>query len=168
MDEHKQTVVVTCLVRNTMAEILLIRHFRRGWELPQGRVESRENLMEAVHREVLEETGTLIELGPLAAVWSKVCEPPASIFGYTGHYRSGELTPSEESPEVRWFAPDEALCQVTHQVNRDRLQTLLQHAEGVVHRAYQARPFCILEPTEADRQRTAQIAAAKMAAIWPS
>ncbi|ACM22117.1 NUDIX hydrolase [Geotalea daltonii FRC-32] len=144
MTEQKQTVVVTCLIRNAAAEILLIRHFRRGWELPQGRVEAGEALTAAVHREVLEETGTLIELGPLAAVWTKICAPPATIFGFTGIYRSGELVPSEETPEVRWFSPNDALGLVTHQVNHDRLQTLLYHSGGVIQRAYQARPFTIL------------------------
>ncbi len=145
MEEHKQTVVVTCLVSNAVGQILLIRHFRRGWELHQGRVEAGETLTEAVHREVAEETGVEIELGSLAAVWSKVCEPAAIIFGFTGNYRRGHLTVSEESPEVSWFAPDEALSRVIHLVNRDRLQTLLDHCGGIVYNAYLARPFRVLE-----------------------
>ncbi|WP_243374917.1 NUDIX hydrolase [Geotalea sp. SG265] len=151
MEKQKQTVVVTCLIRNEAAEILLVRHVRRGWELPQGRVEEGESLTEAVHREVLEETGTCIELGPLAVVWSKVCLPPATIFGYSGRYLNGALTPSDETQEVSWFSAEEALGLVTHQVNRDRLQALLQQGDRLIHRAYRTRPFVLLEPTEAEK-----------------
>ncbi|SNB45251.1 NUDIX hydrolase [Geobacter sp. DSM 9736] len=157
MGEENQTVVVTCLVRNPVGDVLLIRHFRRGWELPQGRVEAGESLTEAVCREVLEETGTTVEPGPLAAVWSKVCHPPAIIYGFMGRYRSGDLTPSEESPEVSWFTAETALSLVTHQVNHDRLRTLLDHSGGVVRRAYQARPFMHLDPSETTIKATALV-----------
>jgi 8-oxo-dGTP diphosphatase len=147
MQQQKQNLVVTCLVRNSEGQIILIRHFRRGWELPQGRVEAGETLSGAVRREVKEETGVEIDLGPLAVVWSKTCEPTAEIFGFTARYVEGELTPSEESPEVRWFSPDEALSTVSHQVNLERLQSLLNPSAGIVHHAYQTRPFMRLQPS---------------------
>ena len=42
------SVVVGCLVRNEKNEVLLIRHQKRGWEIPQGRVEEGENLLDAL------------------------------------------------------------------------------------------------------------------------
>ena len=161
-EDTEQTVVVTCLIRNAAGQVLLIRHFRRGWELPQGRVEAGETLTEAVHREVLEETGTEVELGPLAAVWSKTCVPPAIIFGFTAEYRSGHLTTSEETPEIGWFSAEEALSRVVHEVNRDRLLTLFHHSGVVVHHAYQARPFTVVESTNAAKEFVESI----LTTIW--
>jgi len=37
--------------------LLLVRHPERGWEFPGGRVEAGETPEEAMHRELLEETG---------------------------------------------------------------------------------------------------------------
>ncbi len=70
--DSQHAVVVGCLVRNDDDRILLIRHHKRGWEIPQRRVEEGESLVEALHREVLEEAGVEIAVGSLAAIWSKV------------------------------------------------------------------------------------------------
>ncbi len=142
-DRMKHTVVVGCLVRNHEEKVLLIRHHKRGWELPQGRVEEGESLTDAAHREVLEETGIEMELGPLAAVWSKLTPPSALIFTFVARYRGGEPQPSDETPEVGWVAPDEARSMINHPVNRDRLETLLAFTGDVVYRSYTSNPYAV-------------------------
>ncbi len=153
MSEAKHTVVVGCLVRNAANKILLIRHHRRGWEIPQGRLEAGESLLAALLREVREETGVHIVAGPLAAVYTKLSPPSAVIFTFLGTYQSGELHASEESPEVGWFDPDEARRRVTHPVNRDRLDTLLGFDGRVAFHAYTVGPFKIQdEMTQGGKQ----------------
>ena len=144
MENPRHTVVVGCLVQNESGEVLLIRHRQRGWEIPQGRVEEGESLLAALHREVREETGVEIEPGTLAAVWSKISPPAAIIFTFLARYKGGDLQESDESPEVGWFAADEALAQVSHPVNRDRLLTLLNYSGTVVFRSYAANPYQVL------------------------
>lgn len=141
MDNPKHIVVVSCLVRNEEGRILLIRHRKRGWEIPQGRAEEGESLMDALHREVLEETGVEVEPGSLAAVWSKLSPPAALVFTFLARYRTGELRPSEETPELGWFDADEARTLVSHPVNRDRLRTLLDYSGAVIFRAYSTNPY---------------------------
>lgn len=138
------TLVVGCLVRNSNNDILLIRNHKRGWEIPQGRVEEGESLIDALHREVREEAGVEIEMGPLAAVWSKVTLPPAVIFTFLGRYVSGELAGSGDSAEARWVAPDEALAEVTNTVMNERLRILLDFKGTINYRSYTLKPYQVL------------------------
>ena len=144
MENPRHTVVVGCLVQNESGEVLLIRHHKRGWEIPQGRVEEGESLLAALHREVREETGVEIEPGALAAVWSKISPPAAIIFTFLARYTGGDLQESDESPELGWFSVTEALTLVSHPVNRDRLQALLNYSGAVVFRSYTANPYQVL------------------------
>ncbi len=140
-DTPKHIIVVSCLIRDAADQVLLVRHHRRGWEMPQGKVEEGESLTEALHREVLEETGVTVEAGPLAAVWSKLSPPSALILGFLARYRSGELTTSDECPEVGWFETSRALELVTHPVNHDRLRPLLDFSGKILYRAYTPDPY---------------------------
>jgi 8-oxo-dGTP diphosphatase len=142
-DNPKQTVVVGCLARDAGGNVLLVRHHKRGWEIPQGRVEEGESLLDALQREVLEEAGVTVGPVQLAAIWSKICRPPAIIFMFLAHYKSGDLNPSDECPEVGWYPPDDALAMVTHPVNHDRLETLLNFSGFVVYQAYTSSPYHI-------------------------
>ena len=141
MDNPRHNIVVSCLVRDATDQILLIRHHKRGWEIPQGKVEEGEGIIAALHREVREETGVMIEPGPLACVWSKLSPPTALVFTFIARHTGGALQPSAESPEVGWFPPVEALALVTHQVTRDRLLALLGFAGTVTFRTYTTNPY---------------------------
>jgi 8-oxo-dGTP diphosphatase len=138
------TVVVGCLVRNTNNDVLLIRHHLRGWEMPQGRVEEGENLIDALCREVREEAGVVIEPGPLGAVWTLISPTPALIFTFLGTYRSGDLATSGDSEEACWFSEADAVVKVTGSVMKERLTTLLSFSGEVVYRSYSTRPYTVL------------------------
>lgn len=137
----RHTTVVGCLVRNDEEQVLLIRHHKRGWEIPQGRVEEGENLLDALRREVREEAGVEIEPGPLAVVWSMLSPPSAVIFTFLGRYAGGELAGSDDSLEAAWFSEEKALEAVTGSVMHDRLRTLLSYHNTPLYRAYTTRPY---------------------------
>jgi len=138
------SVVVGCLVRNESNEVLLIRHHKRGWEIPQGRVEEGENLIDALRREVREEAGVEIEPGPLGVVWSLISESPAIIFTFLGSYRSGALATSGDSEEAGWFSETEAVEKVSGSVMRGRLMALLNFNGSVEYCSYATRPYRVL------------------------
>ncbi|GFO62669.1 NUDIX hydrolase [Geomonas paludis] len=139
--DPRHTVVVGCLVRNDENRVLLIRHRKRGWEIPQGRVEESEDLVAAVRREVAEEAGVRVEIGPLAAVWSMVSPTSALIFAFLGRYISGELNPTDDSEAAAWVSAAEAVGMVTSHVMRERLSVLLNHDGGVTYRSYSLKPY---------------------------
>lgn len=138
-----QSVVVGCLVRNDRDEVLLIRHHKRGWEIPQGRVEEGEDLLAALRREVREETGVEIVPGPLAAVWSKLTSPAALIFTFLGRYASGALVPTGDSVEACWLTETEALGKADNPVMKDRLRALLEYRGTPLYLAYTTRPYLV-------------------------
>lgn len=141
--EHspRHILVASCLVRNEADQILLVRHYRRGWELPQGRVETGEALLEALQREVHEETGIMITAPRLATVWSKLSEPAAVIFCFCAEYLDGDLIPSEETPELGWYNEAEAGSMIIHPVNQDRLRVLLGNSGTTQFKSYRTGPY---------------------------
>jgi 8-oxo-dGTP diphosphatase len=62
------------LIRNEDGKVLLLYSKRRGWEMPGGQVENGENLIEAVTREVKEETGIDVEIDRLVGLYSNTGE----------------------------------------------------------------------------------------------
>ena len=140
----KHVLVVSCLVRNDENKILLVKHHIRGWELPQGRVEEGETVIFALSREVLEEAGVTINHAKLAVIWSKISAPETLILCFTANYASGELTPSEETPGVTWCTEAEVWRRVTHPVNRDRIEAMLDSHDTLQFRSYATAPYRIL------------------------
>ena len=142
--QSKHILVVSCLIRNLENKILLVKHHIRGWELPQGRIEEGEGLIFALSREVLEETGVTINHAKLAVIWSKISSPATLIFCFSARYASGELMPSEETPEVEWCTEGEAGRRVSHPVNRDRINGLLENDNVLQYRSYTTAPYRVL------------------------
>lgn len=155
MNYPTHIVAVSGLIENDDGKILLEKNPYRGWEIPGGQVEVGESLIEALKREVKEETGINIEVHELRIVASnisKLVQPDGvsaigSIvnFGFTGRYISGELTTSEESLEVDWFDRDKVLNMIGQEFNRDRVKDMLSDNLGVVYKAFTREPYVIHE-----------------------
>ena len=89
---------------------------RGRWSLPGGAVKLGERLGEAVVREVLEETGLLIEvIRPIDVVETIIRDEDGRIrfhyviVDYLARPLSGELRASSDALEARWVRLDEAL-----------------------------------------------------------
>ncbi len=132
----KHIVAVAGLVRNAEGQVLMLRSPRRDWEFPGGQVEEGEDLMTALQREVLEETGITVTVGKLAGVYSNT-KSRIVMFDFLCELVSGEPQTSAESLAVEWVGANEALTRIIRPVIRDRMRDMLEFTGAVVYRAYE-------------------------------
>lgn len=126
--EHTHFVSVAALVTNDKGEILLVKSPWRGWEYPGGLIEPGETFQEALHREIREEAGVEIEITGFVGICKNLERDIVNI-DFTARYLSGELRTSEESTEVLWATPEEALNMITFPLTRKRLINMLSGRE---------------------------------------
>ena len=117
-------VSVAGLVTNGEGKILLVKSPWRGWEYPGGLIEPGETFQQALHREIREEAGVEVEITGFVGICKNVERDIVNI-DFTCRYISGELTPSEESTEVIWATPEEALDLITFPLTKKRLKQML-------------------------------------------
>jgi len=140
----RHIVAASALIRNDLGEIALVKTERRGWELPGGQIELGESLPVGLQREIFEECGIEVELGRLLHVRSNL-STSIVIFLFQATYVSGELRPSEETPQVRWADPQTALRLITHPALHLNLRDLLRDDAQLRYDAYQTYPFVLVE-----------------------
>ncbi len=106
---HKFIVGVSGVIFNEQGQILLLRHryWREGsWGLPGGYANSGERLEDTLRREVLEETGYLVETQALLRMVSGYKLRIEASF--VGRLLGGELKlDPKEVIEARFFSPDQ-------------------------------------------------------------
>ena len=125
---HNHFVSAAALVTNEQGQILLVKSPWRGWEYPGGRIEPGETFQEALHREVREEAGVEIEITGFVGICKNVERDIVNI-DFTARYTGGELRTSEESTEVIWASPEEAMNLITFPLTKKRLQNMLSGRE---------------------------------------
>ena len=129
--EFNHLVSCAALVTNQEGKILLVKSPWRGWEYPGGLIEPGETFQEALRREVREEAGVEIEITGFVGICKNVERNVVNI-DFTAKYVSGELTTSEESTEVIWATPEEAMELITFPLTRKRLLNMLSGRDKAV------------------------------------
>ena len=138
--DHTHLVSVAALVTNEEGKILLVNSPWRGWEYPGGLIEPGETFQEALHREIREEAGVEVEITGFVGICKNLERNIVNI-DFTARYLSGELTPSEESTEVIWATPEEAMDLITFPLTKTRLTQMLSGS-------CDARLFCFKRENE--------------------
>ena len=88
---------------------------RKGmWGIPGGVVEVGETLVEAVKREVFEETNIVVEPVELLTVFDSISRDEAGgvrfhyvLFEYLCEYVSGNVVAGDDAPDARWVSVDD-------------------------------------------------------------
>ena len=148
-------VTVSGLVQNDEGKILMIKSPDRSWEIPGGRVEAGEPLIDALKREVKEESGINIEVGNLKVINSNISKRVqldgvtyiGSIvnFGFIGKAILGKLTTSEESLEVGWFDRNKVLDVIGKAFMRDRVKYMMKSDGKIAYIVFSRDPYLIHE-----------------------
>jgi 8-oxo-dGTP diphosphatase len=76
------------------------------WEPPGGVLELGETIHDGLVREVLEETGLVVEPDYLAGVYKNMRHGIVALV-FRCHIVSGQPTPTAEASEVSWLTPDQ-------------------------------------------------------------
>ena len=95
----------------------------RDWTLPKGKLDPGETFEEAALREVEEETGPALRARARAAgaaLHRRERPPEARALLADGRRcTSGAFEPNDETDELRWMTPDEALALLTYERDRE-------------------------------------------------
>jgi len=101
------------------------------WSVPGGKLEPSETLAQAVAREVREETGLVVEVGPLACVVERMGDDfHFVILDYLARVIGGKLAPGSDARDARFLRDDE-LAKLHH---TDGLLAVLARARATTWR----------------------------------
>lgn len=109
--EARPTIAVGAVVVKDRTLLMV----RRGndpskglWSIPGGRLELGEYLVDAVAREVKEETGLDVEVGGLLGIFEVVGEPHYVILDHIASYEGSEQpVAGDDVDDVRWVGFDD-------------------------------------------------------------
>ena len=138
------------VVLNERQEVLMVKHNRSGWVFPGGQVEVGETVIDAVKREIMEETGVSIEVGELFCAASNtgtypgfngVKEIPTKLMlDFICTYTGGTPRPSDENAESRFVPREQALEWITAPAIIERYKAYLEYTGRPVYLAYVTHP----------------------------
>lgn len=132
-------------------KILLVKNSYRGiWEYPGGQVEVGENLIEALQREIREESGIEVAVGELFCVSSNTCKYPGHsgvkeiptkvMFDFICTPVGGAEHTSDETSEVGWFTPEEAQRLIAAPAMQERFKAYLSYQGHPTYLSYVTKP----------------------------
>lgn len=143
------------IVLNEKDEVLLVKTARDGWAFPGGQVEVGENVMDALKREVMEETGVAVEVGEVFCISSNTGKHP----GYNGvkevptkilldficRAAGGTPRPSEENSASVYFPKDRVPELIGTPANLERYHAYLAYTGRPTYLAFKTKPAYLLE-----------------------
>ena len=108
---HPRVGVAAVVLRDN--QVLLVQRGRDpgkgSWGLPGGMLELGETLAEGARREVMEECGVEIEIGPLVAVFEPMQRDEDGrlrfhyvVVDYLARYVTGEPRAGDDADDARW------------------------------------------------------------------
>ena len=138
------------IVINDKEEVLMVKTHNQGWVFPGGQVEVGENVIDAVKREIMEETGVDVEVGEVFCIASNTGKYP----GYNGvkevptklmldficRAKGGLLRPSDENSESMYIPKDKVLDMIKAPAIVERYKAFLEYTGRPTYMEYVAKP----------------------------
>lgn len=144
----KHIIAVSAYVTNEKNEVLLVKvQWRKDtWEMPGGQVEEGEALDQAVAREVLEETGIMIEPTGITGIYYNTTKKLLSVV-FCAKYISGEINVApEEISEARFIHLTEKNIEqyITRPHMKSRTLDALFSSSTIPYETWEVNPFNLL------------------------
>jgi 8-oxo-dGTP diphosphatase len=147
----KHIVSVSGYITNEKGEVLLVRNNHRSdtYEMTGGQVEEGEQLQEAIHREIKEETGIEVKLQGITGIYQNITKGIICIV-FRGEYVSGTPRTAEgETMEVLFTKV--GVENVDKWIKRPHFQTRLLDAIDPTYLPFEAfylRPYELIKRYE--------------------
>jgi len=137
----KHVVAAGLLVRKD-AQVLLVRTPRHGWEFPGGQIELGESITDGAIREVAEESHVVATVDSLVGIYSNVGDSRV-MFDFLGDWVEGEGAISDETIDVAWTSPQEALQMIEHPLYNRRFRQMQAYDGRVLYQSYSNDPYTV-------------------------
>lgn len=106
-ESPRHSVSVAGVVVNDQGQVLVIQRRDNGeWQPPGGVLELNETVEEGLRREIREETGIEISIGPLTGIYKNMRLGVIALV-FRCSPRGGRLQSSDETQQVLWMSLDE-------------------------------------------------------------
>jgi len=127
------TLGVFAAILDNQERILCVRmnYATHAWTTPGGRVEPGESPLDALKREVIEESGLDVEPGELVGVYSKPFKDDIVLFFRARIVGQNPWQPNDEMSHLSYFSRNELPEPMTDGV-RTRIIDALDGAMGIV------------------------------------
>ncbi len=108
---------------------LLLRSINGNWDLPKGKIEEAENLLQTAQRELLEETGLIATILPdfqqsihyvFSDTYHNTIDKTVTFF--IGEVHNKKVTISSEHIDYLWLTFEDSIKKVTHGNTRQLLE----------------------------------------------
>lgn len=143
-------VAAAGVVTNDKGEILMVKTYNANWVFPGGQVEVGENLIDAVKREIWEESGIEVEVGEVFCISSNTAKNPGHsgvkeiptkvMFDFICREVGGSIRTSEENSDTGWFPKNEILSMMETPAYIERYKAYLEYDGRPTYLEYITRP----------------------------
>lgn len=126
---------VTAALFESQGRVLLARrkpgrHMGSLWEFPGGKVNPGESAEAGLARELVEELGVAVRVGPfVGSVRFQVEAQRYELLLYRVEHLSGEFQ-LREHEDIRWVAPEEIECYALVESDRELVRRYLRSSAG--------------------------------------
>lgn len=102
----RHSVSIAAAVVDEFGRVLVTQRRDNGhWEPPGGVLEASESIIDGLKREVLEETGLVVEPVRLTGVYKNMARGIVALV-FLARIKAGEAATSDETSRVEWWTPD--------------------------------------------------------------
>ena len=138
------------VVVNDNDEILMVKTYNAGWVFPGGQVEVGENVIDAVKREIMEETGIEVEVGEVFCISSNTGKypgyngvkavPTKAMLDFICKAKDGTPRPSDENSESVFVSREKVLERIQAPNIIERYKAYLEYTGRPVYLEYVTKP----------------------------